>query len=311
MGNLSLAQTSSGWLSNLKRSYRKNSLPYLLAAPMAIMVFLVIIVPIFRVIWVSFFDYYLAKPNVHPFVGLKNYVTLFKDPVFIKASSVTVVYIVVTVLARFFLGLGIAMLLHNSFLGRGLARSIIIIPWAVPEVVACLVWIQMLDYQYGIINHWLVSMHIIQEPLKWLASTSLALDAAMIVNIWKGTPWAAIMLLAGLQSIPETLYEAAVIDGASGWKKFWYVTLPLLKPISLAVFLLLVIWTIKDFAIVYVLNKGGPVHATEVLTIFIYHKAFQGLRMGVASAAGVFLLVCSMLFTVFYLKALEREGDVW
>jgi multiple sugar transport system permease protein len=129
----------------------------------------------------------------------------------------------------------------------------------------------------------------------------------MLVNIWKGTPWAAIMLLAGLQSIPNELYEVAVIDGANTWKKFWNVTVPLLKPISLAVFLLLVIWTIKDFAIVFVLTKGGPALATEVLTIFIYHKAFSGLRMGVASAAGVLLLICSMLFTVFYLKAMEKE----
>ncbi len=297
--------------SSWKKVIQKKSLPYLLVAPMVIMVFLVIIIPILRNVWMSFFDWYLARPSSHPFVGLENYQALFKDPIFVKSAGVTLIYIVVTVAARFILGLGIAILLNQSFIGRGLARSLIIIPWAVPEVIACLIWIQMFDLQYGIINHWLVSLNIVPEPLKWLASTSLALPAAMIVNVWKGTPWAAIMLLAGLQSIPHELYEVAMIDGANAWKKFWNVTLPLLKPISLAVFLLLVIWTIKDFAIVYVLNKGGPANATEVLTIFIYHKAFQGLRMGVASAAGVVLLIASMLFTVFYLRALEKEAEVW
>ncbi len=298
-------------MSGFRRWIRKRSMPYLLVAPMAIMTFLIVIIPILRNIWMSFFDWYLARPDSHPFIGLDNYISLIKDDVFLKASGVTIVYIVVTVVVRFALGMGIALLLNQSFIGRGIARSLIIIPWAVPEVVACLVWIQMFDFQYGIINYWLVRLHIIGEPLKWLSSTSLALPAAMIVNIWKGTPWAAIMLLAGLQSIPESLYEAAMMDGANVWKKFWNVTFPLLKPISLAVFLLLVIWTIKDFAIVYVLNKGGPVHATEVLTIFLYHKAFQGLRMGIASAAGVVLLVGSMIFTVVYLRVLERDGSVW
>jgi multiple sugar transport system permease protein len=274
---------------------------------MVVMVFLVIILPIFRTIWMSFFDWYLARPNEHPFVGIRNYTFLLQDPVFLKSSVVTLIYIVGTVTLRFILGLGIALILNQPFFGRGLARSIIIIPWAMPEVVACLVWIQMFDYQYGILNHWLISLNFFSEPLKWLSSSTLALPSAMLVNIWKGTPWAAIMLLAGLQSIPNELYEVAVIDGANTWKKFWNVTVPLLKPISLAVFLLLVIWTIKDFAIVFVLTKGGPALATEVLTIFIYHKAFSGLRMGVASAAGVLLLICSMLFTVFYLKAMEKE----
>lgn len=277
---------------------------------MVIVVFVVIVIPIFQNVWMSFFDHYLARPGVHPFIGLKNYLTLFADRKFQIATRVTVIYIFVTVAFRFILGLGIAMLLNHPFRGRGFARSIIIIPWAVPEVVACLIFIQMFDFQYGIINHWLLNIGILQEPAKWLSDMSLALPSAMLVNIWKGTPWAAIMLLAGLQSIPLNLYEAAMIDGANAWQKFRMVTLPLLKPISLAVFLLLVIWTIKDFSIVYVLNKGGPALATEVLTIFIYHKAFEGLRMGVASAAGVLLLVGSMIFTIIFLKVSSGEEEV-
>ena len=119
------------------------------------------------------------------------------------------------------------------------------------------------------------------------------------------------MLLAGLQSIPEEMYEVAEIDGANIIQKFRNITLPLLKPISISVFLLLVIWTVKDFGIIYVLNKGGPAHATEVLTIFLYHKAFISLRIGLASAAGVVLLIVTILFTIFFLRATEEKESVW
>jgi multiple sugar transport system permease protein len=315
MSQLSASPSLSGGARtqsrSIARTIRKHYVPYLLVAPMAIAVTLVIVAPIVRNLWISFFDWYLARPGSHPFLGLENYRNLFADSVFRKSAEVTVIYIVVTVALRYVLGLGIALLLDVPFRGRGLARSIVIIPWTVPVVVACLVWIQMFDYQYGIINYWLMSLNLVQEPVKWLASTRLALPSAMVVNIWKGTPWAAIMLLAGLQSIPVTLYEVAKIDGADRWRQFWYVTLPMLKPVSLAVFLLLVIWTIQDFAIVYVLNKGGPANATEVLTIYIYHKAFEGMRMGVAAAGGVVLLIFSMLFTVLYLKIMGDEENLY
>ena len=291
----------------LIRSLKKHSLPYLLIAPAVIVLFAIMIVPILRNFWMSFFDWYLARPGQTPFIGLENYVKLFNDRVFVKSLGVTANYVLITVPARFVLGLGIALLLNYGIRFRGFFRSLIIIPWAVPEVIACLIFVQMFDFQYGLINHWLITLGIVAEPLKWLSSPDLALPAAMIVNVWKGTPWAAIMLLAGLQSIPIDLYEASEIDGANFWKKFWNVTIPLLKPISLAVFLLLVIWTVKDFGIVYVLNKGGPVNATEVLTIYIYHKAFQGLRMGIGAAGGVILLSFSMIFTVIYLSVFEEE----
>ena len=296
----------------LRNRTMKKMTPYLLILPMVLIFLLVIAWPIIRNIEMSFFDYYLARPNKHPFIGLENYQKLFSDKVFWKSSEVTSIYISITVVARFVLGLGIALLLNAKIKFRGLARSLLIIPWAVPDIVACLIWIQMFDFQYGIINYFLMNIGVASEPLKWLASLDLALPAAMIVNVWKGTPWVAIMLLAGLQGIPVTLYEAAMIDGANALQKFRNVTWPLLKPVSLTVFLLLVIWSIKDFAIIYILNKGGPAHATEVLTIFIYQKAFTDLRMGVAAAGGVVLLVVSMIFTVLYLSALEdEEGSVW
>jgi len=292
----------------LNEKLKKNALPYTLVIPMALMMFIVIIYPVFKTIGMSFFKNYLAQPGNNPFVGITNYVKLFEDKNFVNSINVTIRYVIITVLVRFVIGLIIALLLNENVKGQGIARSLIIIPWAMPVVVVCLVFVQMFDFQYGIINYLFTTAGIIKEPIKWLSDKDLALPIAMFVNIWKGTPWAAIMLLAGLQGIQKELYESAEIDGAGTFKKFWYVTLPTLKPISLTVSLLLIIWTIKDFSIVYVLNKGGPAHATEHMTIYIYHKAFEGLRMGVASAAGVIMLVVTMIFTIVYLRLLDRAG---
>ena len=292
----------------MNEKLKKNVFPYILVIPMTLMMLIVIIYPIFKTIGMSFFKNYWAQPGSNPFVGITNYVKLFGDKNFINSISVTIRYVVITVLVRFVIGLIIALLLNENVKGQGIARSLIIIPWAMPEVVVCLVFVQMFDFQYGIINYVFTISGIIKEPIKWLSNKDLALPVAMFVNIWKGTPWAAIMLLAGLQGIQKELYESAQIDGAGTFKKFWYVTLPMLKPVSLAVSLLLVIWTIKDFSIVYVLNNGGPAHATEHMTIYIYFKAFEGLRMGVASAAGVVMLVVTMIFTIVYLRLLDRAG---
>jgi multiple sugar transport system permease protein len=289
----------------------KKITPYLFVLPVIITFLLVILYPLARNIGMSFFENYLARPAENAFNNFENYKRLFSDQYFWKSTRTTAIYISITVVLRFLLGFAIAILLNQRLKVRGIARALLIIPWAVPDIVACLVWIQMYDLQYGVINHILMSTNIIQSPIDWLSSIQLSLPAAMVVNVWKGTPWVAIMMLAGLQAIPEELYEAADIDGANWFQKLINVTAPLLRPVSLTVFLLLVIWSIKDFAIIYILNRGGPVHATEVLTIYIYQKAFTDLRMGVAAAGGVVLLIASMVFTVIYLSLLDSEESVW
>jgi multiple sugar transport system permease protein len=285
--------------------------PYLFILPIVVVTALIILYPIIKNIQMSFFENYLARPLNHDWNNFKNYIDLFTDRFFWKSIRVTGTYISITVVIRFVLGFFIGLLLHQKLHLRGLARAFMIIPWAIPDVVACLVWIQMLDFQYGIINNFLVNIHVLKGPIDWLSSLTLSLPAAMVVNVWKGTPWVAIMILAGLQNIPEDLYEAAEVDGANAVKKMINVTIPLLRPVIVSVFLLLVIWSIKDFAIIYILNRGGPVHATEVMTIFIYQKAFTDLKMGVAAAGGVILLLTSMFFTVFYLKFLDKGDDMW
>jgi len=293
----------------INNKIRKKSLPYVLVLPMVVMMTIVILYPVIKTVGMSFFENYLARPSVNPFVGLKHYLNFFDNKYFINSIIITIKYVAITVLLRFVIGLIAALLLNENVKGVGIVRSIVVIPWAMPVVVVCLLFVQMFDFQYGIFNYMLTSIGIIKEPVKWLSDKNLALPVAMFVNIWKGWPWVAIMLLAGLQGIQKEQYEAAEIDGAGYFKQFWYVTLPTLKPVTLTVFILLMVWTIKDFDIVYVLNKGGPAHATEHITIFIYQKAFEALRMGEASAAGVLVLIVTMIFTIFYLRLLDRTDN--
>jgi multiple sugar transport system permease protein len=187
-----------------------------------------------------------------------------------------------------------------------MARSLLIIPWAIPEVVACLVWILMYDKDYGIINHILRNIGLLKVNIGYLQDPSVALSAAMAVNIWKGFPFVAIMLLAGFQSISKEQYEAADIDGANAWQKLLRITIPGIKPVSKVVFLLLVIWTVKDYAIAFCLAHGGPSRATEILTIYIQQTAFKYFDFGKASAAGIIMLIFSIIFTFFYFKIVDR-----
>jgi multiple sugar transport system permease protein len=163
------------------------------------------------------------------------------------------------------------------------------------------------DRDYGLINYILQQFRLLSEPAGFLSDPNIALPSAMAVNIWKGFPFVGIMLLAGLQSIPGELYEATKVDGANSFEQFRHITLPLLKPVSGVVFLLLIIWTIKDFGIAYLLAKGGPSRATEILTIYVYQSAFKFFDFGKAAASGIIMLIFSMVFTYFYLKSQSTE----
>ncbi len=290
-----------------KRKRMKEILtPYAFLAPLLIIIFVFLAIPIIKAAIMSFQYWYIVKPSDRGnyFVGLGNYKAVLTDEHFYNSVKVTLLYIVITVSARFIIGFLVALLLNNKFKGRGIARSLIIIPWAVPEVVACLVWILMYDKDYGIINYLLNNVGILTRNIAYLQDTKVALPAAMVVNIWKGFPFVAVMLLAGMQSVSNDLYEAAEMDGANVIQKIKHITVPSIKPVSMIVLLLLVVWTIKDYAIAYVLTKGGPSRTTELLTIFVQQNAFKYFDFGKASASGMLMLIVSLIFTYVYFKAL-------
>lgn len=293
----------------INRWFRKNSFAYLLVLPMVTAMTLLILFPIGKVIYMSFQDYVLTRPGAHPFIGFENYINVVTAYEFANSVKVTAIYMLITVPVRFGLGLAIAVFINKNFFGRNVVRSMTIIPWAIPAVIAALVWVWMLNPDFGIVNSILLKIGAIDNSISWLGTKEYALPAIMLVNIWKGTPFIAIMLLAGLQNISQELYEAGMIDGANAWKRFTKITIPMLKPTMNFTILLLFIWTMRDFDIVYVMTSGGPANATQLFTIFIYNTAFKSMRLGESSAAGVLLLLVSLIFTVGYLK-LTRDEEV-
>lgn len=290
------------------RNVKKNKSAYFFLTPLILIMAVILLYPIVKALLMSFQNWdFTSSGSREGFIGLGNYIAVFSSKYFWSSLGISFIYISVTIFFRFGLGLLVALLLNKNFRGRSFARALIIIPWAVPEVIATMIFILMYDYQYGIFNQALMAINVISEPIAFLGDQDVALIAAMFVNIWKGFPFAALMLLAGLQTIPGELYEAASIDGASSFEKFKNITMPMLKPVSAIVLLLLIIWTIKDFAILYVLTQGGPGRSTEILPVYIYRLGFENFNFGMAAAAGMVLLVFTAIFTAFYLRKTNKE----
>ena len=285
---------------------------YYFVAPLAILMVGLLLYPILKAALMSVQYWYMPKSGTsgNHFVGIDNFLEVFRDRFFLQSVKTTAIYMGVSIPVRYLLGLGTAILLNTGFRGRSVARSLIIVPWAVPEVVACLVWILMYELDFGLINRLAMDIGIINAPLGWLTDTRLALGSAIVVAVWKGFPFVAIMLLSGLQSIPDELYEAASIDGSGAWRSFRSITLPSLRPVSIVVFLLLIIWSIKDFGIIYLLARGGPSRMTEILTVYIYKAGFSSFDFGKAAAAGMIMLLFSAFFTVAYLNIVNRGEDL-
>ena len=258
--------------------WKRKMEPYAFLVPLVLILFLFLVIPLVKAAIMSFQYYYVTKPspNGHYFVGLENYGKVLKDEYFFNSVKVTLIYIVVTVAGRYIIGFITALLLNTKFLGRGLARALIIIPWAVPEVVACLVWILMYDKDYGIINFLLNNAGILSHNIAYLQDVSVCSSGGngcqhmeRFFHMLRSCCW------RGMQSVSTDLYEAADIDGATTFQKIRYITVPAIRSVSTTVFLLLIIWTIKDYAIAYVLTKGGPSRATELLTIYIQQTGFK------------------------------------
>jgi multiple sugar transport system permease protein len=244
-------------------------------------------------------------------VGLENYTDLLTDLVARDAFWTTLLFIGVTIPAELSLGLGIALVLNRGFRGRGLLRAIVLIPWAIPTVVASQMWRFIFNDRYGLVNAALFGGDT-SRYMAPLADPGLALSAIMVAEIWKTTPFAALIMLAGLQGISDDLYEAAQVDGASPWQQFRHITLPLLTPALLLALLFRTIDALRVFDLVYVMTQGGPADATNVLQFYGYKKTFAEGMLGYGSAIAVTVFFLSLTLSVIYLRALSqsrlREG---
>ena len=218
-------------------------------------------------------------------------------------------YTLGVVASAYVFGLVTALLLHQRFPARGTLRTVMIVPWAVPEVVASMIFVWILDAQYGVLNYFLMQLGLIQKPLAWLVESRLALSGVIIASVWKQFPLALLVLLAGLQTIPYEQYEAAMIDGAGAGQRFRYVTLPGLRPINTVLLLIMILYSFRRVALLYTMTAGGPARSTETLAVLTYNVAFQYQKLGYASTVGTLLLLILLAFTLVYFRLVVRQEN--
>ncbi|GAA4258170.1 carbohydrate ABC transporter permease [Dactylosporangium darangshiense] len=246
--------------------------------------------------------------GVAPFAGLRNYREVLRDPAFAGTVTNTVLFTAGSLLFQFGIGLALAVFFRRNFPLNGVLRSLLLVPWLLPLVVSGTAWRWILETDSGVLNRSLLSLHLIDEPVPWLASTSVALTAVTLVNIWVGIPFNMVILYGGLQSIPDELYEAAQLDGAGAWRRFRHITLPLLRPVTSVVLTLGLIYTLKVFDVIMVLTQGGPADSSQTLTTFSYDLSFQQLAFGHGAAVGNLLIVVAVVFAIGYLRAERRSS---
>jgi multiple sugar transport system permease protein len=242
------------------------------------------------------------------FTGLDNYTTILTSAVFWKVTLNTLIWTVVSTIVAFLLGLGAALALHREFVGRGVLRALLLIPWVVSAVAASYVWRWLYHSDFGAIGALMVQLGFADRPINFIDNVNTVLPSLIVVNIWREFSFAMIMLMAGLQTVPDQLLRAAQVDGASAWQRFWHVTFPHLKGVSMVTVLLLAVSNFNSFIIPWIMTGGGPSNASHIWITHIYELAFGRQRWGVASAYSVLLFIIMMTLGYFYVRALTR-GD--
>ena len=285
---------------------RQVRLAWILVLPTLLVVVLVAGYPLAQVFYWSFFMADIAFVEPPEFVGLENYAYLFQDPDFRQALWNTLKFTVISVSLETVLGLAIALIIHSNFRGRGLVRTAILIPWAIPTVVSAKMWQWMLNDVYGVINVLGVKLGLLSQKVAFLARPELLLPSIIAVDVWKTTPFMALLLLAGLQMIPEELYEAASIDGASRWQQFWSITLPLLTPALVVALIFRTLDALRVFDVVFVMSGVNP--ATRTLAVYNRQTLVDFQDLGYGSAISVAILVIIFVFVFLYMRTVGKEA---
>ena len=277
--------------------------------PAIVVMLIVIAYPVYYTIDLSFFQ---TPPGLQLrdriFIGVDNYTAILTSPVFWKVTGNTIYWTLASTIFAFLLGLGCALSLHREFVGRGVMRAILLIPWVVSAVAASYVWKWLYHSDFGVIGAALVAIGIADRPPNFIDNINTVLPSLIVVNIWREFSFAMIMLMAGLQTVPDQLLRAAKVDGASAWNRFWHVTFPHLRGVSTVTILLLAVSNFNSFIIPWIMTGGGPSNASHIWITHIYELAFGRQRWGVASAYSVLLFIIMMTLGYFYVRALSR-GD--
>jgi multiple sugar transport system permease protein len=280
----------------------------MLIAPSILIFCMVIVYPLVSAIYLSLFTIYTPSLRGN-FVGFENYTTLLQTHEFWRSLWNTFVWTICTLTLQIIFGVGLALVLHQNMMFRALARSLILFPYFVSTVVAVLVWRWLFNDLYGILNHTMMWIGLINMPLDYLGTMPNAMISVILVGAWKYFPFVVIAVLARLQTIPEHLYEAAKIDGAGPISRFFDVTLPQLRDVLVVVILLRAIWDFKEFDLIFLLTGGGPIISTQTLPLMVYKEAFGLNDMGRASAVAVTMMLVMLVFMLLYLRITARKDQ--
>ncbi len=288
---------------------RESLLGYLLLAPGLAVLVVFVAYPFVLGMYLSLTNKIIAVESSGRFIGIRNYVKLLQDPVFRQTVVNTFNYTFVSVVFKLALGMAMALALNEALPLRNLIRGTMLLPWIIPTTLSSLAWLWMFDANFGVINWFLVNTGLLQRGPIWLGSGFWAMLSIQIVNVWRGVPFFGITLLAGMQTIPGELYEAAEVDGAGVWHKFWRITVPLLKPVTAVVTLFSIIQTFADFEIVYVLTRGGPGNSTHLFATLTQQVAIQNGRLGEGAAISLFMFPILVIVVLLQLRYLRSEGN--
>jgi len=303
-------QSTGNNIPTPKASFSREKLTaYLYILPSGLFLLIVLGFPILYSIFMSFQKYTLETlvSRQTEFIWFKNYSDVLKDPAFTNALQHSFVFTIASIFFQFTFGLGLAILFNRAFPLSNIMRGLLLSGWQIPSVVTGTLFLFLFNLDYGLINFVLTSLRLISEPIGWIVQSDTALPAVIIANIWLGIPFNLILLSAGVSGLPEDVYEAATVDGANGLQKLIYITIPLLKSTILAVLMLGFIYTLRVFDLIWIITKGGPGSATEVLPTFAYRLSFINFNFGRSSAVSVIMLLLLLGGAILYLRAITKE----
>ncbi|KGF01096.1 ABC transporter permease [Actinomyces sp. S6-Spd3] len=288
---------------------RTRRLGFLLALPAIIYITIFLVVPLVYNIWLSISDANgsnLITGDYHP-TGFANYKEMLASPGFWNGVKLSAIFTVASLALQFLVGYALALFFRKPFPGNGIIRALLLVAWILPAVVTGTIFRWMFDSDFGVINYFLTSMHLVDKPVMWLTGPTTAMVAVVVANLWVGMPFNMLLILSGLHTIDDGLYEAAEVDGAGPIRTFFSITEPLMRPVVFSLLLLGVINTYKVFDLIYTMTKGGPVEATTTLPIFTYLQTFKVFDFGNGAAASMLTMVLPLALSWFYVRSLDKE----
>jgi len=285
--------------------FRQGRVAALFMAPALVFMLVLVVYPALYAVYLSMTDASLIRMDWN-WVGLRNFRVFFSDDTALRVLKNTYTYVFSVITFQFLFGLGLAIALNNVQRGRGIYGALLFLPWVFSNIMAVTVWKWFFNDTYGVVNYYIQLMGM--PGVQWLSKPNLAMVTVIVLNIWKGYPFSMVLLLAGLQSIPHELGEAARIDGAGRLGVLRHVTLPLLVPVMAATIVLITIYTFNVFDLVYAMTGGGPVNATEIIGLFMYRQAFTSGRLGYGSAVAVLMFLLNLFITIIYLSTIARRS---